>query len=103
LEGKKEELISWIRHHVEQRNGAPSLFVVLSCVEYHWQDIEKISNDRIKIARSHSVSLNNITEKVKAFNDYSIIIEEYFQARVTYFLENYATKVFGVPSLLCEV
>jgi hypothetical protein len=29
-------------------------------------------------------------------NDYSIIIQEYFQARVKYFLEYYANEVFGI-------
>jgi hypothetical protein len=33
---------------------------------------------------------------VKAVNDYSIVIQEYFQARVTDFLENYAKQVFGI-------
>jgi hypothetical protein len=30
---KRADLISWIGHHVEQRNGSPSLFVTLSCAE----------------------------------------------------------------------
>jgi hypothetical protein len=33
---------------------------------------------------------------VKAVNDYSIVIQEYFQARVTDFLENYVKQVFGI-------
>jgi hypothetical protein len=33
---------------------------------------------------------------VKAVDDYSIVIHEYFQARVTDFLENYAKQVFGI-------
>jgi hypothetical protein len=37
------------------------------------------------------IELDNVANKVKAFNDYSIIIQEYFLARVTDFLENYAT------------
>jgi hypothetical protein len=41
------------------------------------------------------VSLTNIMEKAKAVNDYSIIIQEYFKSRVTYFLENYAKEVLG--------
>jgi hypothetical protein len=47
---KRAEMISWIGHHVEQGNGAPSLFVTLYCTEYHWQDIEKLLNARRKIA-----------------------------------------------------
>jgi hypothetical protein len=36
---KRAEPISSIGHHVEQGNGYPSLFVTLSCLEYHWQYI----------------------------------------------------------------
>jgi hypothetical protein len=32
---KRAELISWIGHNVEQGNGAPSMFVTLSCAESH--------------------------------------------------------------------
>jgi hypothetical protein len=33
---------------------------------------------------------------VRAVNDYSIIIQEYVQAQVSDFLENYAKEVFGI-------
>jgi hypothetical protein len=33
---KRPELISWIGHHVEKGNGAPSMFVTFSCAEYYW-------------------------------------------------------------------
>jgi hypothetical protein len=41
-----------------------------------------------------------ITEKVKAVNEYSIVIQEYFQARVTDFLENYSKQVFEIEHYL---
>jgi hypothetical protein len=81
---KKVDLISWIGHHVEQGGEAPSLFVTFSCPEYHWQDIEKL------------VSLRSVAEKVMVANDYSIIIQEYFQTRVERILKNYAKEVFGI-------
>jgi hypothetical protein len=40
--------------------------------------------------------MDSITEKVKSVNDYSISVQEYFQARFTDFLENYAKQVFGI-------
>jgi hypothetical protein len=52
--------------YVEQGNGATSLFMTLSCTEYHWQDIEKLLNSRIKIAGDPPVSLKSVTEKVRA-------------------------------------
>jgi hypothetical protein len=42
------------------------------------------------------LSLKSITEMVMAVNDYSIIIQEYFQSRVSDSLENYAKEVFGI-------
>jgi hypothetical protein len=42
------------------------------------------------------ISLKSLTEKVRTVNDYSIVIQEYFQARVSDCLENYAKEVFGV-------
>jgi hypothetical protein len=81
---------------VEHGNGAPSLFVTFSCAEYHWQYIENLLNARRKIAGDPPISLKTVTEKVRAVNDYSIIIQEYFQARVSDFLENYAKEVFGI-------
>jgi hypothetical protein len=58
---KRAELISWIGHHVEQGNGDPSLFVTLSCTEYHWQDIENLLNARRKIAGDPPISLETVT------------------------------------------
>jgi hypothetical protein len=81
---------------VEQGNGYPSLFVTLSCAEFHWQDIEKLLNSRRKIAGDPPISLKSVTEKVRAVDDYSIVIQEYVQARVSDFLENYAKEVFGI-------
>jgi hypothetical protein len=40
--------------------------------------------------------MDSITDKVRAVNDYAIVIQEYFQARVTDLLENYAKQVFGI-------
>jgi hypothetical protein len=48
------------------------------------------------IAGEPPLTLDSITEKVKAVNDYLIVIQEYFQARVTDFLEKYAKQVFGI-------
>jgi hypothetical protein len=81
---------------VEQGNQAPSLFVTLSCVGYHWQDIKKLLNARRNITGGPPISLESVTEKARAVNDYSIIIQEYFQARVSDFLKKYAKEVFGI-------
>jgi hypothetical protein len=53
-------------------------------------------NKRRSIAGEPPFTLDSITEKVKTVNDYSIVIQEYLQASVTDFLENYAKQVFGI-------
>jgi hypothetical protein len=60
---KRTELISWIGCHVEQGNGAPSLFLAFSCAGYHWEDIEKLLNDRRIIAGGPPVSVKSGTER----------------------------------------
>jgi hypothetical protein len=50
-------------------------------------------NDRRKIAGDPPVSLKSVTENVRAVNDFSIIIQEHLQARVSDFLESYAEEV----------
>jgi hypothetical protein len=87
---KLAELVSWIGHHVEAVNGSVSLCLTLSFAEYHWKDIERLLNKRRSISGEPPLTLDIITEKVKAFNDHSIVIQEYFQARVNNFFENYA-------------
>jgi hypothetical protein len=42
------------------------------------------------------ISLKTVTEEVRALNDYSIVIQVYFQALVLDFLDNYAREVFGI-------
>jgi hypothetical protein len=70
--------------------------VTLSYADCNWQDIEKLLNGRRNIVVDPPASLNNITEMFKAVNYYSIIIQEYLQARVIYYMENYAKDVFGI-------
>jgi hypothetical protein len=72
---KRAELVSWIGHHVEEGNGPPYLFITVLCAEYHWKDIERLLNKRRSIAGEPPLTLDSITEKVKAVNDYSIVIQ----------------------------
>jgi hypothetical protein len=53
-------------------------------------------NKRRRISGEPPLTLDSISEKVKAVNDYYIVIQEYFQARVTNFLDNYTKQVFVI-------
>jgi Helitron helicase-like domain at N-terminus len=47
---RKREVFSWISYHLEEGNGVPTFFITLSCAEYHWQDIERLIQDKCCIA-----------------------------------------------------
>ena len=108
---KKSELYSWLNHHVEAGNGAPSLFMMLSCAEYFWPDLICLLEDRIWIAdgmKKDSLG-RHINQKGKvidlltdnnarnqAVNDYLIVIQEFFQKRTKDFLDNIGKDLFGI-------
>jgi len=98
---KKSQLYTWVYWHIEQGHGPPTLFITLSCAEYYWPDVKKLLKDRIK--NSFDTSDNNyddmLTTKaaiMKAVNQYSIVIQEYFTLKVKDWIETYAAQVLQV-------
>ena len=47
LEKEKDEVDSWIHHHVEQGHGTLPLFITLSWDEYFWPDVIILLKDRM--------------------------------------------------------
>ena len=47
---KRSEVYTWINHHVSLKHGPPSLFIALSCAEYHWPDIKRLLDQRANIS-----------------------------------------------------
>ena len=40
---RKHDLDTWIAHHLQNKNGPPTLlFMTFSCAEYWWSDLEKM-------------------------------------------------------------
>ena len=94
---KRAELYTWINHHIDEQHGAPNLFITLSCAEYFWPDIKRLLEDRILVAENREVDLDsNHTAKVKAVNDYSIVVQQYFHKRVEKFLNTVGKELFGI-------
>jgi len=96
---RRSELYSWINYHVEQGNGAPMYFITLSCAEYHWPDIIRLLQDRLRKADrgKDAENLNiNSPNLVQLVNEYSIVVQEYFQKRVEAFLETTGKTIFGI-------
>ena len=94
---KRNELYSWINHHVEMENGPPSYFLTLSCTEYYWPDILRLVEERIKIetGKCHQL-VCNCSNIVQVMNNYSSVVQEYFQRRTELWLETVGRDVFGI-------
>ena len=108
---KRAQLYAWINHHVSVGHGAPTIFMTLSCAEFHWPDLIRALEKRIWIASNYRINKdgnklnscgqvidlsNNSTHLNKAVNDYSIIVQEFFQIRVRTFLKGVGINKFGI-------
>lgn len=94
---KKCELYAWINHHVEIGNGAPTFFITLSCAEFLWADVIAKVKERIDIGGGDSSDCYVGSPKLATIvNDYSIVIQEYFQKRVVAWLDTVGKQVFGI-------
>ena len=85
---------AWISHHVEQNHGPPSFFITLSCAEYHWKDIERL------IANHCEKGLLDIPDmkqrQAAIVNEFTIVVQEYFHARVHAWLETVGKQLLGI-------
>lgn len=95
--GKRQELYTWINHHVEVGNGAPNFFITLSCCEHYWHDIILLLKERMELAGDDSSHCYVGSPKLsQILNDYAIVIQEYFQRRVECWLEIVGKKVLDI-------
>ena len=94
---KRNELHSWINHHVEVGNGRPSYFITLSCAEYFWPDIIRLVKERHFIATGESIDISEgIKGRTQLINDHAGVVQEYFQKRVEQWLDTVGKDVFGI-------
>ena len=108
---KRSELYTWISHHIECGNGAPSLFMTLSCAEYFWPDLIRLLEERIWISNGMKTDeagrhvydngkvidlLSNKNARNRAVNDYSIVVQEFFQNRAKDFLQSIGRDLFKI-------
>ena len=94
---KRSELYSWINHHIEAGNGAPLYFMTLSCAEHFWPDVIDLMHDRLRLANLDTSECYVGSPKLPQFvNDYTVVIQEYFQRRVEIWLQTVGKKLFGV-------
>ena len=91
---KRAEVYSWINYHVEKGNGPPLFFITLSCAEYMWPDIKRLISERLTLAGLDDSCLEK--SFVQIVNDYTLVVQEYFQERVKIWLSTIGTKVFHI-------
>jgi Helitron helicase-like domain at N-terminus len=94
---KRCELHSWITYHVEQGNGAPMFFITLSCAEHYWPDIFRLIKERMELGgRDSSECYPGSKQASTLLNEYSLVVQEYFQIRVKLWLEKVGKPIFGI-------
>jgi hypothetical protein len=71
--------------------------MTLSCAEYFWPDLKKLLENYIYITEGIKVDLDvNLDKLHQALNDYTIIVQEFFQICVDKFLKTIRLEVFGI-------
>jgi hypothetical protein len=94
---KRAELYTWINHHVEKGNGVPMFFITLSCAEYYWHDIIRLLKQKLELAGKDSSNCYvGSTKMTTILNEYSSVIQEYFQKKVQIWLDTVGKQIFGI-------
>ena len=92
---RRDEIYSWINHHVAQGHGPPTAFMTLSCAEYYWPDVARLINERQALAGEEITDFSSPGAS-SAINDYTVVIQEYFQMRVKDWFETVGKNVFKI-------
>ena len=92
---KRSEVYSWINHHVAQKNGPPSLFMTFSCAEYFWEDIKRLLRERFQ-SIGRRAPLHGNDSNVQVINDYTLVVQEYFQKRLKFWLQTVGKQIFKI-------
>jgi hypothetical protein len=92
---KRQEVYSWINHHIHIGNGAPSLFITLSCAEYYWPDVKRLIEERYGMANLPIPDLGKPGSS-RYINEFTLVIQEYFQIRVKSWLATVGKTVFKI-------
>jgi len=94
---KRMELYSWINHHIELGNGPPTYFITLSCAEFLWPDVIRLVKERMDLAGEDSSKCFVGSDQLgKYVNQYSIVVQEFFQQRVILWLNTVGKNVFDI-------
>jgi Helitron helicase-like domain at N-terminus len=95
---KRNEVYSWVNHHVEAGHGPPNLFITLSCAEYYWPDILRLIQKRMEVANDvrSKVCYRGSPRLTEIINDYTVIVQEFFQVRFELWMKHFGEPIFGI-------
>lgn len=102
---RKHELDTWIAHHLQNKNGPPTMFMTFSCAEYWWSDLEKMLVKRCqgtedeKVVHDmmhHEDDKKKLSAKTKILESYAAIVQEFFQIRLDNWMETVGKNVFNI-------
>ena len=97
---QRNKIYTWINHHIAEDNGPPSMFITLSCAEYYWPDISRLLTNRFECMGADSPLSQPYTDgrvnTVRNVNDYTIVVQEYFQQRVENWLKTVGKHIFKI-------
>jgi hypothetical protein len=95
---KKSEVYAWMNHHVEIGHGPPNLFITLSCAEYYWPDILRLIRQKMDFVKDDRVKecVHGSKKVAEIVNDYTIVVQEYFQERFNKWMEFFGRPIFGI-------
>ena len=73
-------------------------FITLTCAEYYWYDVIRLLRERLKLAKSDMekhcyVGSPKLTQ---ILNDYTIVVQEYFQLRFHAWMNSCGKNIFGI-------
>ena len=96
--GKRAQLYTWINYHVTNGNGMANFFITLSCAEYFWPDVIRLLNERLQLeGHPDAGKIDADSPKlVRLLDEYSIVVQEFFQHRVQSWLDTVGCAVFGI-------
>lgn len=91
---KRRQVFSWVNFHIKEKHGPPNLFMAFSCAEYKWPDVRRLLKERLVLAGGLPGDFDS--NYTKYVNQYTILVQEYFQLRLSYWLETVGRSIFSI-------
>jgi hypothetical protein len=92
---RRNEVYTWISHHVAKGRGPPNFFMTFSCAEYWWEELRHLLVDRFKCCGLQVPEINDLTQ-IRLINDYTIIVQEFFEQKIKHWLETVGKNIFKI-------